>query len=160
MEYIFKFAYKNLFSHYCTFIFAVYTTHYKDGAFPEQEQSSSSTESLSLDDSLGDNKKRKKNDAWRKMIFDNVLLTATKNALEKRISELEHMHDEYTSEQYALSLEMKSLKTLCLEKLSNIESKNRSTKETEDIKAMVNSNIKISNLKLIKLETLKILRLE
>lgn len=54
-----------------------------------------------------------------------------------RIEELEVKHEDYESDRYSLCIEMPILKSLCETKLSNIESRNRSSAETEEIKTMV-----------------------
>ena len=71
------------------------------------------------------------------MKFEIILLKSTKKCDDLRIAELEAIQNDYESEPYSLSIEMKFLKTLCLEKISNLESKNRSSAETEEIKKMV-----------------------
>ena len=71
------------------------------------------------------------------MKYQIVLLQSTVNVHELRISELEDKNQDLESERYSLSIEMKLLKTLCEQKLFNIESENRSTDESEKIKKMV-----------------------
>ena len=73
----------------------------------------------------------------KKLVLENVLLTAQKNALELSNAELKDKHDYYESETHSLNIEMKVLKDLCEDKISNIESKNRSSVESGEIKEMV-----------------------
>ena len=81
--------------------------------------------------------KRKRHDLVEKMKLEIILLKSTKKCDDLRIAELEAIQNDYESEPYSLSIEMKFLKTLCLEKISNLESNNRSSTEIEEIKKMV-----------------------
>jgi len=71
------------------------------------------------------------------MKLEIVLLKSRVNVYELRISELEVKKSDLESERYSLSIEMRLLKTLCEQKLTNIESENRCSDETEKIKEMV-----------------------
>jgi hypothetical protein len=71
------------------------------------------------------------------MKLEIVLLKSRVNVYELRISELEVKKSDLESERYSLSIEMRLLKTLCEQKLRNIESENRCSDETEKIKEMV-----------------------
>ena len=86
---------------------------------------------------FGDSKKRKRHDLLEKMKLEIILLKSTVNVHELRISELEDKNSDLESERYSLSIEMKMLKTLCEQKLSNIEQENRCSDETGKIKEMV-----------------------
>ena len=107
---------------------------------PQGGRSSSSLSSPSLGVSLGVTKKRKQKAAHDKEL-EIVLLKSQKKCLELRVSELEDKNHDLESDIYSLCIEMRILKTLSEKKISNFESKNRTTEEIESIKKMVSKFI-------------------
>jgi hypothetical protein len=76
-------------------------------------------------------------DVMKKMRYENIQLAATVSDLERQIIALEEENNDYKDPTYELSKEMKVLKYLCELKISKIESKCGRSKESDEIKEMV-----------------------
>jgi hypothetical protein len=69
-----------------------------------------------------------------------VMLKARNGDLERQVSLLQDRNDGYESDTYELSCEMRILKKLCEIKISNFELKCQTSKQCDEIKAMVIKN--------------------
>ena len=114
--------------------------HFIFQELPVQEDTlkEASTPASSFDQQKGKrNSISKMKYVMKKMKYENIQLKATVSDLERQIIALEVENNDYKDPTYELSKEMKVLKCLCELKISKIESKCGRSKESDEIKAMV-----------------------
>lgn len=113
--------------------------HFIFQELPVQEDTlkEASTPASSFDQQKGKRNSISNDDVMKKMKYENIQLKATVSDLERQIIALEVENNDYKDPTYELSKEMKVLKCLCELKISKIESKCGRSKESDEIKAMV-----------------------